>query len=406
MKFRLFLLLLLIAGAFSCAEDRPAPQVLKTSEQSISFSGKPGAWMLTVNSNTSWTVENETDWCKVDKTAGVNTENLVVSVDSNNTGAARSTVLHLVSELHNVDVTVNQDVSMEEYFYKLPVVFHIIYDQDHNTPTDTVQNIKAETIAALVEGCNALYRQSNNSTDMGLELVPVTEDPDGNVLQEAGIDRVLRTNSAYRNADDFLASSNTQDAELMWNPNQYVNVYVFTCTDNSLLGVSHLALTSNQNGLAGLERGQAYYTQIPNFPWGIVLNNTHIYEEDAYTTLAHELGHYLGLFHAFSENGCDETDYCDDTQNYDRTAYTEWLSTQSDPANPELYQRTDCETGVTFTSDNIMDYDYSHLNRFTPDQYLRVRHVLENSPLIPGPKNISVTKSMTATDLPVIRIMR
>lgn len=406
MKFRLFLLLLLIAGAFSCAEDRPAPQVLKTSEQSISFSGKPGAWMLTVNSNTSWTVENETDWCKVDKTAGVNTENLVVSVDSNNTGAARSTVLHLVSELHNVDVTVNQDVSMEEYFYKLPVVFHIIYDQDHDTPTDTVQNIKAETIAALVKGCNALYRQSNNSTDMGLELVPVTEDPDGNVLQEEGIDRVLRTNSAYRNADDFLASSNTQDAELMWNPNQYVNVYVFTCTDNSLLGVSHLALTSNQNGLVGLERGQAYYTQIPNFPWGIVLNNTHIYEEDAYTTLAHELGHYLGLFHAFSENGCDETDYCDDTQNYDRTAYTEWLSTQSDPANPELYQRTDCETGVSFTSDNIMDYDYSHLNRFTPDQYLRVRHVLENSPLIPGPKNISVTKSMTATDLPVIRIMR
>ena len=362
--------------------------------------------MLTVNSNTSWTVENETDWCKVDKTAGVNTENLVVSVDSNNTGAARSTVLHLVSELHNVDVTVNQDVSMEEYFYKLPVVFHIIYDQDHDTPTDTVQNIKAETIAALVKGCNALYRQSNNSTDMGLELVPVTEDPDGNVLQEEGIDRVLRTNSAYRNADDFLASSNTQDAELMWNPNQYVNVYVFTCTDNSLLGVSHLALTSNQNGLAGLERGQAYYTQIPNFPWGIVLNNTHIYEEDAYTTLAHELGHYLGLFHAFSENGCDETDYCDDTQNYDRTAYTEWLSTQSDPANPELYQRTDCETGGTFISHNIMDYDYSYLDRFTLDQYTRVRHVLENSPLIPGPKNISVTKSMTATDLPVIRIMR
>lgn len=406
MKFRLFLLLLLIAGAFSCAEDRPAPQVLKTSEQSISFSGKPGAWMLTVNSNTSWTVENETDWCKVDKTAGVNTENLVVSVDSNNTGAARSTVLHLVSELHNVDVTVNQDVSMEEYFYKLPVVFHIIYDQDHDTPTDTVQNIKAETIAALVEGCNALYRQSTNSADMGLELVPVTEDPDGNVLQEAGIDRVLRTYSARRNADDFLASSNTQDAELMWNPNQYVNVYVFTCTDNSLLGVSHLALTSNQNGLAGLERGQAYYTQIPNFPWGIVLNNTHIYEEDAYTTLAHELGHYLGLFHAFSENGCDETDYCDDTQNYDRTAYTEWLSTQSDPANPELYQRTDCETGGTFISHNIMDYDYSYLDRFTLDQYTRVRHVLENSPLIPGPKNISVTKSMTATDLPVIRIMR
>ena len=52
-----------------------------------------------------------------------------------------------------------------------------------------------------------------------------------------------------------------------------------------------------------------------------------------------------------------------------------------------------------------MDYDYSLMDQFTTDQYLRVRHVLENSPLIPGPKNISVTKSLTKEVENVIIIM-
>ena len=404
MKFRILILSVLVLGILSCAEDRPAPQVLKTSEQNINFSGKPGAWSLTVNSNTTWTVENETEWCRVDKTQGSNTEQLVISVDSNLTNASRSTILHLISQYHTVDITVSQAAYVEEHFYQLPVIFHIIYDQEHET--DTVQNIKAETIEKLVNGTNLLYAQNPSNQGMGLKLVPAKTSPDSIPLQEKGIHRVLRSTAAYRNADDFLAPANTQDGDLLWDPNKYVNVYVFTCTDNNLLGVSHLALTSRENALPGLEQGQVYYSQIPNFPWGIVLNNTHIYEDDFYKTLAHELGHYLGLFHVFSEKGCDETDYCDDTKNYDRTAYTEWLSTfQGDPNDPELFNRTNCETGESFPSTNIMDYDYSSLDRFTQEQCARVRHVLENSPLIPGPKNITVTKGLGETDLPVIRIM-
>ena len=142
MKFRILILSVLVLGILSCAEDRPAPQVLKTSEQNINFSGKPGAWSLTVNSNTTWTVENETDWCRVDKTQGSNTEQLVISVDSNLTNESRSTILHLISQYHTVDITVSQAAYVEEHFYQLPVIFHIIYDQEHET--DTVQNIKAE----------------------------------------------------------------------------------------------------------------------------------------------------------------------------------------------------------------------------------------------------------------------
>ena len=60
-------------------------------------------------------------------------------------------------------------------------------------------------------------------------------------------------------------------------------------------------------------------------------NNEYYYTTDVYNTLAHELGHYLGLHHAFSEDGdntdlCEDTDYCTDTPTYNITKYTEWIN--------------------------------------------------------------------------------
>lgn len=393
-----------ILGLFSCAEDRPAPQVLKISEHNIHFSGQAGAWLLTVTSNTSWRVENGTDWCFVNKTSGNNTEQLIVSVEDNQTGSTRTAELHLVSEREEVNLAITQDTLREEHHYRLPVVFHLIYDQEH-TEGDTVQHIKNETIHRLVEGCNALYSNSINSIDMNVELVLATENPQGEVMREAGIDRVLRSTSAYYNAERFLSTTNTENADLMWDPNKYVNVYVFTFTDDNLLGISQLAFTSPQNGLVGLHPNSQFYTQLPNFPWGIAINNQYIYRPAAYTTLAHELGHYLGLFHVFHEKDCGDKegdDYCDDTPSYNREEYVNSLSGMT---IQEAFQRTGCD-GTVFISRNIMDYDYSFMDQFTPDQYLRVRHVLENSPLIPGPKNIAVTKSLIKSVETVVRIMK
>ena len=126
-------------------------------------------------------------------------------------------------------------------------------------------------------------------------------------------------------------------------------------------------------------------------------------EKDAYVTLAHELGHYLGLYHVFSEKECEETDYCDDTPNYNRTAYLNGLAELTPPYNfQEVVQRTSCE-GLLFISTNIMDYYYSYQNQFTENQRARVRHVLENSPLVPGPKNIVATKARADDTIPEVR---
>ncbi|MFK2769547.1 M43 family zinc metalloprotease [Bacteroides fragilis] len=118
---------------------------------------------------------------------------------------------------------------------------------------------------------------------------------------------------------------------------------------------------------------------------------------DITVTLAHELGHYLGLHHAFSENdegiydGCFDSDYCDDTPTYNKVEYdADYAYTaKNDPANftfDYLVKRKNCKTNQTFTSTNIMDYSVSYSDRFTNDQRSRIRHVLTYSPLIPGPK--------------------
>ena len=114
--------------------------------------------------------------------------------------------------------------------------------------------------------------------------------------------------------------------------------------------------------------------------------NAWLDESDFVLTLEHELGHYLGLFHTFSEdNTCVDDDYCDDTPTYDRKLYDTWYAAAGRVTLAEGAQRMNC-SGDKFVSNNVMDYDISYLNYFSPRQRVRVRHVLENSPLIPGPK--------------------
>lgn len=53
-------------------------------------------------------------------------------------------------------------------------------------------------------------------------------------------------------------------------------------------------------------------------------------------TLAHELGHYLGLHHVFAEekndkgytsiDDCQDTDYCEDTPSYNILEYNKMLT--------------------------------------------------------------------------------
>jgi hypothetical protein len=112
---------------------------------------------------------------------------------------------------------------------------------------------------------------------------------------------------------------------------------------------------------------------------GIALELDNLYTEN--WVFPHEMGHVFGLFHIFSGAECDrDVDFCEDTQQYDRTAYE---------VAPSQHTRTSC-TGQEFVSYNVMDY-WQQLNGvrdLTYDQVQRIRSVVDNG-LWRGSKNLS-----------------
>ena len=156
------------------------------------------------------------------------------------------------------------------------------------------------------------------------------------------------------------------------------------------------------------------------FPLCVSINSLYINEEststkyntaDVTVTLAHELGHYLGLHHVFAEtnNGtCEDTDYCKDTKSYNKQEYDSncdyiYENERAKYTFENLVKRTGCD-GIEFISYNIMDYAISYSNQFTLNQRERIRHVLSYSPLIPGPKKGDIdTRALNEgpLDLPI-----
>ena len=198
-----------------------------------------------------------------------------------------------------------------------------------------------------------------------------------------------------------------------------------------ILGISHLPLsTQGKNYLEGLQAVE--YTHMENsnlgYPQCVSINTLYFDQDtpsnsynsaDANVTLAHELGHYLGLHHAFNESSEDinaDSDYCLDTPPYNRSlyeqsvmipAYQAWQASNFDMTalQPGFLRTNSLNPEQTFTSYNLMDYEISHSDRFTLNQRERMRHVLEYSPLIPGPKRTASTRSVApqgVLDIPII----
>lgn len=389
MKIKLFWLVSVIIVFTACSENDNTPDNIGTSESALIFSSAAESSTIGVSSNTSWKITGTTDWCTVDKTEGQNNDSVTISVTPNIIQAERSTILYIGNSGVRSAIKVTQQSSSEEYHYQLPVIFHVLY----NNASDQSQNITQANLQKLVAGCNALYKNTTTSQNMNLEIVMATTNPQGQTLGEPGIIRTQWNGSITMSCEAFMNSS--QNAQYMWNQNNYINIFIYTFAEKNVAGIAHLAYTVSNNRLAGLTSGDYFLTHEPNINHCISINNNGIYDDDAIVTLTHELGHYLGLFHAFSVDGCNNTDYCDDTPNYDRTAYESMLDKlpAADFTWANVSKRTACD-GTEFTSYNIMDYYYGYENQFTLDQRGRIRQVLQYSPLIPGPKaQRSVTKS-------------
>lgn len=413
---QLFLLFALALSFYNCSEDEAVP-VFDIQTTAVSATVKGGEYVIEVNSTSTWTVTEAPAW--VEWKSNEAQDRLILQVSENLNPDKRSGSLTLTSaENLSQTVTVEQEAYTfsEDHHYKLPVVFHALYWNANNPQ----HYIEAGHLQKLIDRVNQYYRECG--VDMNLEFVMATEDPEGNRLEEPGVSRE-KWQYTTMDCTSFMGSGEQRYKDLLWDTSKYVNIMLYNFSDSQILGISQFPWLPEPYALDGISTALKGANLDDNpYPQCVCINNKYIYDltndDEAYSvsdigvTLAHELGHFLGLYHAFNQlnngntNTSQDTDYCTDTPPYNKYQYdirlTNYLTfnpaitSKSSEAYQTYVMRTNSQTGEEFRSTNIMDYAISDANSFSEQQKERVRYILQHALFMPGPKDYTGT-DFTAT---------
>lgn len=414
-----------------CKDSDTDPTELILSESSFSNISSSGEeFDIDISCTNAWTVSNPASWCNVTPQKGTGNQKISLSVGANLETTSRTTTITISSGRTKKTIEVSQEgatSTIDNYHYELPVIFHVMYQNEK----DPLQYVSQTRLAEILSMVNEMYKNEVNSVNMNLTFTLADTDPNGASLDNPGVEYVQWTESYPIDCEKFMNDNSGSYVKYLWDPNRYINVmiYNFSADESSgttTLGISHLPFTTtSNNSLEGLNETSHSSLSLKNlkFPYCASINSLYINEQsygnnykptDVTVTVAHELGHYLGLHHVFTEkdddktSSCEDTDYCEDTPSYDKQAYDDYYTyiiKHDEPKNffAKLVKRTNC-SGSEFISYNIMDYAISYSNQFTNDQRNRIRHVLTYSPLIPGPKkgqNRTKAASDEPLDLPI-----
>lgn len=349
----------------------------------------------------------------------------------------------------------NDEITGDSYIYHLPVIFHVFYKNS----SDTLQYIPQERFQKLLSNVNDLYRgdvynrnlDTTASANVHVQFELAQKDENGKQLTTPGVEYVPYPDETDSiDCNTFMNDKKRKYQKYLWEPNDYINVMVYkfaeTSTTETTLGISNLPYkVGNYPQIEGLKKSKSYPMKKSNlsFAYCVSINSKYIhskYEGTRYTkdkdstnylyssldpnaTLAHELGHYLGLNHVFAEavqkgisvpaDNEDDTDYCKDTPSYNRKKYLSWYKDfMKQHKNKQITLRDiivrSNSNGEKWNADNFMDYSACLNMRFTPEQVNRMRQVLYYSPLIPGPKiDRTLTRGIQPTegeilDLPIV----
>lgn len=300
----------------------------------------------------------------------------------------RSSSTFRVQEMKmNYDIQVKKSSTIDTII-TLPIVFHIV-NQNPNSISNT-------TILNAINDLNNAFSKSgtyagSTGVDTKIRFCLAQKAPDGGITN--GINRITST---YGDNLNMYTEDSRLKRLAQWDPNRYINVWLV----NNIVG--EISADFSCNTWTRLNAG-GYATLPPGGgpSDGIVISGFG-------TLFAHEMGHYLGLYHTFegycTNNNC-ETDgdrVCDTPPdgfpNYTmacsnpmgmNSCVTDTLSNYSNGYFPR--------DTVDFSL-NFMDYgNGSCANQFTFGQAIRMRAaintqrsgLLENKCIHPCPDNIT-----------------
>jgi PKD repeat protein len=309
----------------------------------------------------------------------------------------------------------NQSSAIIGGVYYIPVVVHVIHNGE---AVGTGTNVSFAAIQSQIDVLNEDFRKilgSNgwnthpDGADTQIEFCLAQRRPDGSAFPagEPGVNRINRNtvgftappySQTYINSTvkPYTYNNNVPTATRGWDPAKYMNIWIANLS-GGLLGYAQFPQSpiggmGCGNQTAGTDGVVFLYSSIGK---SSVTGFTGVYNEGR--TATHEIGHWLGLRHIWGDGGCTVDDFCNDTPLAGAANYGCPVGTNSCTAAPDA--------GVDMI-ENYMDYtDDLCMSIFTNDQKMRMRTVLENSPLRASLINSDACTPPLAVDASVVDII-
>ena len=255
--------------------------------------------------------------------------------------------------------------TQSELVYKIPIVFHVVYN-------NSSQYVTYAQVQSQLQVLNADYRRLNSDTglapsvfkalgaDAGIEFCLAKQDPNG--LPTSGVTYTMSSNSSFSYDTEDVKNSNTGGKDA-WDTKKYLNVWVCNL-QGGILGYYPYPMNIG-NATDGVVINFKAFGTIgnlsPNFNLG--------------RTATHEIGHWFGLFHPWGvPNGAAcSTDFVDDTPPQASSTPSNTINCPSFP-----YVDAQCNNGPDGRIfPTFMDYTKDAcMNLFTKGQVQRMRETL------------------------------
>lgn len=419
-----------------------------------------------ISSNEDWKATTNFSWLRPNMEQGIanGRVKLTIKVLPNLTDKDREGTVDITTESSSVSIKILQqhgDVDAAKYQYNIPVIFHVLYNKEYedeliaaNKPAEGIEYfpLNSSALQEIIEEINKIYEGmpmepqewgffrhpaygQRPFRNLNVKFSLATKDPSGKTLNPIGI---VRHEIEGREIDPTLVMQDKKGGayhEMAYPVTEYVNVFVFPFASQGddgyiTLGIAHLPYGTTENPIQGLNTLDKRIDKFDNYNHCAVINakvfeprmqrRLPLQDRAPINTIAHELGHILGLYHVFSEkrddsgaltnetDTCEDTDYCSDTPSYNRYRYEDnykiIIGSGRDALTREqmisLLNRFTCAQ-QNLLSTNVMDYDWTYGDRFEAQQKERVRQVLYYSFCVPGLKLAEPSATTRSTQDPV-----